>query len=175
MNIHKLMKDVHKLKHLPRTGWVNNRIPDPETVASHVLGVTFLAASLNHPKNLDKNRIIKLAIYQDLAEAKIGDFVSENGDEVDVDLKNYKEQREKEYFEKQPKQIKKFGIEYLEQKTPEANYVKDLDRLDMAFQAFFYEEETGKDLSEFFENATLHITSENLKKILEEIKNKRNA
>ena len=39
--------------------------------------------------------------------------------------------------------------EYQSQSTPEARYVKAMDRLDMALQAQSYERDHGVDLSEF--------------------------
>lgn len=173
MNIYALMEDVHKLKHLPRTGWVKNQISNPETVASHVLGVTILAATIQHPKEINKNELINLALFHDLAEAKIGDIISSKGNKTDEKKNKNKEDLEKKYFKTKPKQIKNAGLKFIKKDTPEALYLRDLDKLDMAFQAYFYEEETGKDLSEFFINATTNMTFENIKKILIELKTKR--
>lgn len=36
LKIFELMNALDKLKHLKRTGWVHNNIPEPETVASHM-------------------------------------------------------------------------------------------------------------------------------------------
>jgi hypothetical protein len=43
----------------------------------------------------------------------------------------------------------------------------------MAVQALEYEEETGRDLTEFFDNATMRIENEYLKKLLNEVKSSR--
>ena len=42
--------------------------------------------------------------------------------------------------------------EYSEAKTPEAQYVKDLDKLEMILQADEYEETQNADLQQFFDN-----------------------
>lgn len=47
--------------------------------------------------------------------------------------------------------------EYEERQTPEAQFVKDLDRFEMAAQAFAYERRTGKNLQTFFDSSVPDI------------------
>lgn len=49
-------------------------------------------------------------------------------------------------------QIENLWNEYEAASTPEARFVKDLDKLEMILQAHEYEEEQDVDLSEFFDS-----------------------
>jgi len=56
--------------------------------------------------------------------------------------------------------------EYEQGQTPEAKFVKQLDKLDMALQAEIYQTKFGISLDEFIESARLRIEDEVLKSLL---------
>jgi putative hydrolase of HD superfamily len=67
---------VGRLKRLPRTGWLDRGVPAAETesVADHSFRVAlqvWLAAAAD--PDLDRDRVVKLALIHDLAEAVTGD------------------------------------------------------------------------------------------------------
>jgi putative hydrolases of HD superfamily len=64
-----------RLKATPRTGWLDRGVPAAETesVAEHSYRVTLLAW-LAAPPDLDRDRVLKLALLHDLAEAVTGDL-----------------------------------------------------------------------------------------------------
>ena len=64
---------VGKLKTLKRTGWVDNEISLPESVADHMYRMSMLNFALVDP-TLDKDRLIKICLCHDLAEAIAGDI-----------------------------------------------------------------------------------------------------
>lgn len=68
------VRTAFQLKGLPRTGWLDRGIPAEETesVADHSFGVALLAWLLA-PKELDRSRVVELALIHDLAEAITGD------------------------------------------------------------------------------------------------------
>ncbi len=70
-------------------------------------------------------------------------------------------------------EIVKLQQEIVDGLTFEAKILKELERLEMAVQALEYEEQFGKNLSEFFDNASLHINHPYLKNLLDEVKNSR--
>ena len=80
---------VVKLKSVPRTGWLDRGI-DPrvaESVADHSLGVALLAWACaiqrrDEGASLDPERVLKLALVHDLAEAEIGDLTPYNPAEI---------------------------------------------------------------------------------------------
>ena len=65
---------VGKLKTLKRTGWVNNGVALPESVADHMYRMAMCSFLITDPV-LDRARLMKLAVVHDLAEALVGDIV----------------------------------------------------------------------------------------------------
>lgn len=61
------------LKTIKRTGWVNNEIALPESVADHMYRMSMLAFMIQDP-NINKDRLIKICLVHDLAEAIVGDI-----------------------------------------------------------------------------------------------------
>ncbi len=106
--------------------------------------------------NLDKNKLIKMALLHDLAEVITGDIITERWDVIDIDKREKKEQLEKEGIRKIFGKIDQ-GDEYvaifeemINRLTPEAKIFFQLDKLEMALQALEYEKEQGVNLEEFF-------------------------
>src|SRR3989338_10390104 len=64
-----------KLKKTLRTGWVNRKIKNPESVAEHCWRAAVLCLVLAD-KNLDKNKLVKMAVVHDLEEALTGDIIT---------------------------------------------------------------------------------------------------
>jgi putative hydrolase of HD superfamily len=68
---------IGRLKRVPRTGWLDRGVPAAETesVADHSFRVALLAwlAGADEP-GLDRDRLLKLALLHDLAEAVTGDL-----------------------------------------------------------------------------------------------------
>ena len=63
-----------RLKEVPRTGWLDRGIPvgETESVADHSFGVALLGWLLA-PDELDRARVVELALIHDLAESVVGD------------------------------------------------------------------------------------------------------
>jgi putative hydrolase of HD superfamily len=77
---HGLARFLHRvgqLKHVPRTGWLDRGVPAAatESVADHTFRLALLAwlAAADEPR-LDRERVLKLALLHDLAEAVTGDL-----------------------------------------------------------------------------------------------------
>lgn len=64
---------VGYLKNVKRTGWVNNNIDKPESVADHMYRMSMLATMLVD-SSINKDHLIKLCLVHDLAEAIVGDI-----------------------------------------------------------------------------------------------------
>lgn len=77
---------VGRLKAIPRTGWLHRGVPpdEAESVADHSFRTALLAwlAATAEPA-LDRDRILKLALLHDLAEAVTGDLPPYDLDELD--------------------------------------------------------------------------------------------
>jgi len=166
-------KIVGKSKKIKRTGWVREGVVEPESVAEHSFRLIVLAMTLGDYFEVDKEKLIKMAIIHDLGETSTGDLVVERGIVVNDLNKRDKEQREEkaisELFQEFSPDYKNIFREMIERKSKEALLFWQLDKLEMAMQAKEYEEEQDKVLTEFIENATHHITDPLLKEILHKL------
>lgn len=132
---------IAKLKRLPRKGWVERGVPDPESVAAHSFGVAALAAVAASAVGLDPSRAVLIAVIHDVAEAITGDITPADG------VSSHEKRRQEEQAARQIlEKIDPDGtlltawLDYAEHRTPEGRLVKDLDTLDMALQADTYEQ-----------------------------------
>lgn len=172
------LRTVGKSKRLLRSGWVREKVKDPESIAEHSFRVSVLAMVLADKlgENLDKEKLIEMALVHDLGELVTGDIVVERWDVIDLKKRDDKEKEEKEGMKKIFAKIdgadKYLAIyeEMIQRNTEEAKVFWQLDKLEMALQALEYEEEQGKNLKEFFVTAGLsYIQNPLLKKIFNEI------
>ena len=177
--------EIYDLKDEKRTGWQLRNIEDPESVAAHSWGVAFLA--LNYmPDDLDSEKVLKLAVIHDIAEAEVGDIAKRA---VDVENKISEEEKEElerakaeDYSEQLGRFVSDNWKEYQERNTEEARFVKDIDLIDMCLQALKYEkqqrydpEEENKNfqqyenMDEFFATTKPRLNTEKGKKLFQEI------
>lgn len=169
------------LKRIKRTGWVEKNITEAESAADHTFGVTLLAATVPLPKDVDRNQLIKMALSHDLGETIIGDIKWESGNSANIDLYHNKIAKERqaiaEAFETmQGHELETYAIEYLEKDTPASKFLKQLDKLEMTFQALAYEQDpnsNAENLDEFWINAEKYITDEFLKEIFTALQKQR--
>ncbi len=120
-----------------------------------------------------------MALIHDLGEAEIGDVVTVRGGKR---LLNHKDKLEKERIGLQkvlidsnnPEEYLQLFDEYEENTTDEAKLVKQLDRLEMAIQAYEYETAHTFSLEEFFLTTDAEVTDQRLRLILKDIEKLRN-
>jgi putative hydrolase of HD superfamily len=166
-------------KRLLRTGWVREKIKDPESVAEHSFALSLMALILADYFGLDKEKLIKMAILHDLGELVTGDIVWARGRVVDLDKLESKIKKELKGIEKifniigKGDEYKKLFLELTERKTPEAIFFWELDKLEVCLQALIYEKEQGKKLEEFFIHPKLQIKTPFFKEIIKEIEKQR--
>ncbi len=161
---------VMKLKTVPRVGWVRDGVKPAESVADHSYGVALLAMLVTPYFDVDSSKVIAMALIHDLAEAKVGDIVTQRGTNIlsHQDDKLSKERTAfKSIFDSPDMQFyADLFDEYLKNESPEAKLVHQIDKLEMAIQAGSYRKQTGLGLDEFFQNANKHIVEGSLKKVL---------
>jgi len=137
----KFLEFVNNLKHLPRRGWIFSKVKDHETISGHMYAMALMTFLLGDNSNLDRLKCLQLTLVHDLAEAIVGDITPH--DNVPVEEKHKKED---EAMKEITSHIGSFGLpiynlykEYEAKETPEAKFVKDLDRFDLLFTAAHYE------------------------------------
>ncbi|KAI4344342.1 hypothetical protein L6164_011578 [Bauhinia variegata] len=146
----------HRLKTTKRAGWIRKEVKDPESIADHMYRMGLMALIAQDIPGVDRDKCVKMAIVHDIAEAIVGDITPADGV-----LKEEKSRREQEALDhmckvlgggSRAKEIADLWMEYEANSSPEAKFVKDLDKVEMILQALEYEDEQGKDLDEFFQS-----------------------
>ncbi len=155
-------KTINKLKLVKRTGWTEFGIPESESVADHSFAVACLAMRLCPQLGLDTDKVTKLALVHDLAEAEIGDMVIARGG-VAQDNHAKKQRLEQAAFEQfadavAAPELKELFDEYEAAVTDEAIFARELDKLEMALQALDYALAHDLDLHEFLVTARSKIS-----------------
>ncbi|UJR34951.1 hypothetical protein I4U23_027729 [Adineta vaga] len=165
---------VGQAKRTFRTGWVLRGVEKVESVADHMYRMAVMSLLLPNISEESKTRCMKLALVHDLAESVVGDLT-----EFDGVQKNEKHRREGEAMlyltsllpADVGREIFSLFNEYSEQKTNEANLVKDLDIFDMLLQAFEYEKLQCNDgfLEDFFQSSASKVKTDIVQKWLEQL------
>jgi len=172
--IEKVFEKVLELKNIPRQGWkVKLGINNPESVADHSYSTAVMSMILSDIEGLDSEKIIKMALLHDLAESIIGDITP---DHITKNEKISKENHAiKQILKNLPNKIAEqyFGIwnDYQKESSKEAILLHDIDKLEMAFQAKFYQKNgiSKEKLKTFFDTAKIEIKDKNLRDILSNI------
>jgi len=129
-----------KLKRLKRAGWGRCGIePQCESVADHTFGVATLALLLPDSAGVDRERCVALALVHDLAESLVGDITPHDG--IDPAEKRRREQSAIAQLTKlldDGNRLTSLWQEFEAGQSPEAMLVRDLDVIEMAWQARSY-------------------------------------
>lgn len=140
-----------RLKQTTRAGWVLRGIAQPESVAEHTYRVALLALVLGGKgePGLDRERCVAMALVHDLGESIVGDITPYDGVAPEE-----KRRREREAMARLAELAGDPGVlalweEYDAGATPEARWVKELDKLETVVQAAEYQAEHAVDLGEF--------------------------
>lgn len=152
-----------RLKHVRRQGWLDRGVLDPESAADHSWGVALLAWTLAAGRpELNRERVLLLALLHDLPEALAGDATPfDQQREVDGTLDAAHFSDEPAYSVEaaavkhagevaamdtllaglappQGDDIRAAWEEYEAAATPEARFVKQIDKLETLLQAELY-------------------------------------
>lgn len=162
------------LKKIPRQGWIDKlSIKNPESVADHTFSMAIIGMILSDSYDYNTEKIMKMILIHDLAESITGDITPENKDKNEkLILEN--EVMEKilaELPEKLQKQYEDLWNEYQTNNSSEANFVHQIDKLEMALQAKIYSKENKleKKIIPFFESAKKEISEPNILKLFEQV------
>eukprot|EP01033_Poteriospumella_lacustris_P001582 gene1582-1147_t len=143
-----------KLKTLKRTGWVNNEIHLPESVADHMYRMAMMSFLITDSA-VDKGYLMKICMAHDVAEAVVGDITPYDGVSKE-DKRRMEEDALKAILAdldapEVTKEIFDLWMEYEEGTSKEAKLARELDKFEMIVQADEYEQQQpGKRLDRFF-------------------------
>lgn len=158
-----------KLAQIPRTGWLQWEIPNPETVAEHIDATRALALKYRHHLPLSEAEfqdVLDIIEVHDWPEALVGDEVIMGDEENWQDLREAKHRRERQAMEElivtipNGRQALALYERYEAQSDTAACYAKELDKLQAVLQASEYEKRYGKTglLAEFVDYTRDSIT-----------------
>ncbi len=147
MDINKLAENIGRLKDTTRKGWILRMVDHPESVADHSWGMCLLILILCPPE-LNKQKCLEFAIVHDLAESITGDYVP--SDNISSQEKYELEFQAMQKISEQTNcpQLLNLFCEYERRDTPEAVFVKKMDKLEVVLQAKYYD---NNHRSHFFE------------------------
>lgn len=159
---------LQQLKKTPRTGWIDHDVKDPESIADHMYRMSIMAMLTNDTK-LDTERCVRIALVHDMAESLVGDITPKHN--MPKSEKHYRESSTIDYLTENlikpfnpaaAKDIKELWLEYENISTPEAQFVKSIDKFEFIIQTLECEQYNRKemDLSFFMDVRTKIITKE---------------
>jgi len=168
----KFFSQSGRLKSEKRRGWLMKLgLAHPESVADHSYRTALMALVLSDTRGLDTAKAVRLALLHDLPEAVVGDAMPEErsgASKVAVETKALEE-----LLNGLPPKLRPLyhdaWLEFLSGKTEEARLVRQLDKLEMAMQAWEYAKGLSDPASarEFSATARKHITDGELLALLE--------
>lgn len=163
----KILLNAGVLKDVKRTGWVIKGVKNVESVADHTWRMSLLIMLLA-PKNLDKQKLLEMNTVHDLGEIGVGDIKWETGKKI-IGSQKVKHEDEMKAMNQifggysDSKKYTDLLNEFNEQKTKESKFLKQIDKLEMALQAYEYEKgNKDLDLDEFWENAEKYLKGKEL-------------
>ncbi|KAK7202359.1 HD domain-containing protein [Myxozyma melibiosi] len=153
------------LKTQRRTGWLDKGIQhgNAESISDHMYRMAVMSMLAPPEDNLDSRKCAMIALVHDLAEAVVGDLTP--SDPVGADEKHRRERETMNYLADlirplnpdAASQLYTLYLEYEEMSTPEARFVKDLDKFEFLLQTVEYEmdvlegkEDKKVELADFF-------------------------
>lgn len=170
--------ELCQLKHLFRQGWLRRGVPREccESIAEHSFGVALLALWLAqaHFPELDASKVVQMALLHDFGEVYAGDIIPD-----DPVSPQEKQQREAasvaQVFDKLPggDTYRRLWQEFEAGDSPEARFVRQIDRLEMGMQAGVYRAQGFGRMQEFFNSAAQALSEPLLEELLEAVRSLR--
>lgn len=165
--------EICQLKHLYRQGWLRRGVSPQrcESVADHVFGVAILAIWFIRAYSLplDEHKVLLLVLLHEIGEVYAGDITP--GDAINPQEKQKLEaQSVTQVLGKLPhgEEYVSLWWEFETGESPEAQFVRQLDRLEMGLQAAVYRAQGLGDMREFFNSAYQSLKEPPLFSLLQE-------
>ena len=166
--------EINHLKQLYRQGWLQAGIPEGrcESVADHSFSCAVLALFLANAcfPNLDANKVVRMILIHELGEVYAGDLTPN-----DAVSPTEKHQREREsvlqILSRLPEGAGYIALwdEFEANETPEAQFVHQVDRLEMGFQACIYQAQLGTGLPDHIGSTKSALQTPLLQDLLDEL------
>ncbi|MGQ4913146.1 MAG: HD domain-containing protein [Candidatus Asgardarchaeia archaeon] len=178
-NVNKIIdffKLAGKLKQIARTGWVRRSIKNPESVAEHTYRVALMSAIIGDILNLDSEKMMKMALLHDLAESIIGDKTPQDINLIGTEqFRNRENKIMNDIISLLPENIReeymRIWTEFKDESSEEGRVVREIDKLEMIFQALEYEQDgySPNLLNEFWNSVKSKIKTPLIKKFYDNL------
>ena len=161
-DILRLLRQTDLLEALPRTGWITSRVPDPESVAAHSYGVAFtallltdLVAGRDPAPQIDRARVLEIALLHDVGEALLTDIPGPVKQFVGRDLVKATERRAVDQLvgSANPRYLDRYD-EYEAAQTLESRIVHAADKIQLLVKASQYEAAGFRGVRRFWAGST---------------------
>lgn len=174
------IRELEMMKHIRRTGWVERGVKNAESTADHSFMMAVMCMTLP-ADGVDREKAVRMALVHDLGEIRIGDIITfenwKDGGSMSEADKNAKERAGlKELLsslpEKAAKEVQGLWEEFMEGRTAEAVFVRDIDIAERLIQAYRYHKagNFAKPLESFWDRKALsHIKGEKIKALVKDI------
>jgi len=164
--IAEFLHEVGQLKMVKRSGWWLAGVKEPESVAEHSFRTAILGYVLAKKENANPEKVMKMLLFHDLPEARIGDMHKVTARYVDAG------EAERRAIEGQAGSMGELGGEYrelmsefLKRETRESVVAKDADWLECALQAREYLDSGNKDAQDWLERIGEMLATKSAKEI----------
>lgn len=171
LNLLRFFGRAGRLKTEPRLGWfVKLGLERPESVADHSYRTALMAMVYADARRLDTGRAVKMALLHDLAEAIVGDSIP--GQRSAAQKWKMESTAMQSVMADLPGALRREYLaaweEFERGTTKEASLVRQMDKLEMAVQAYEYRvQDPARDVGEFLETARRSVKDPELKRLLE--------
>ena len=149
----KLLEELQSLDRVPRLGYSQRGVPDPESVSEHSFHVVFLVWALaSDVEGLDRLRALELALVHDLAEVRFGDLPRTASHYLPEGAKAQAEMAAMvDLLAPLGHDRAELLAEYQRKETPEARFVSVCDKLQLIIKAGVYERWRAGAVGEFLD------------------------
>lgn len=172
-DITKFIFEIGTLKRIKRAWLKAEGVSNPESVADHSHRNAIVGYLLAKMENADTDKVIKMCLFHDVPEVRIGDLdkiAQRYINKDDAELQALKDQ-----LENMPKTIREEILplfeEYNRRATKEAIVARDADLLELLFQAKEYADIGHHGCKYWIEKNSAFLKTESAKKILSELVN----
>ena len=155
------------LKRVQRSGWSVLGIKPTESVADHCFRCAVIAYVLAGMENADSYKVLLMALFNDLQEARITDL--HKMAQRYINIQPAEEKSFNEQVNRMPRKIKRelknSHKENKEQKTKESVIARDADILECLIQAKEYCEHGFPEAKKFMKKAPYYLKTNSAKKL----------
>ncbi len=176
-NLLDLLLELQALDRVPRSGYALRGVADSESVSEHGFHLAVLVWALaREVPDLDRARVVELALVHDMAEVRIGDLPRTAARYLPAGSKAQAESAAAgELLAPLGDEATQLFAEYQAGETAEARFVSACDKLQLLIKARVYEGWGAGGLDEFWHNLADFPDGgfEPIRRLLEELRQRR--